>query len=100
MTLAETKSKILNNASALEQEGFCSKADGYQALLNAVAQDIRNQRHHRKRRKAEIKKLSYAFQELEHKKIFYEEQAEQWDQYVRNTVANMGQGAAPKYSSC
>lgn len=96
MTLAETKAKILSNASALEQEGLCANTDGYQALLNAVAQDIKNQRYHRNRRKAELKKLTHALEELDRKKKFYEEQAEQWDIYVRNTVSHMGQGTSAK----
>jgi hypothetical protein len=96
MTLAETKAKILSNAAALEEEKMCTKEDGYQGLLNAVAQDIRNQRIHRKRRKAEMAKLNHALAELNAKKQFYEEQVESWDIYVKNAVAHMGQGTTSK----
>jgi hypothetical protein len=96
LSLEDTKAKIISNAAALEQEGLCSKDDGYQGLLNAVAQDIRNQRVHRKRRRAEVEKLSHALTELDAKKHYYEEQAESWDAYVKNSVANMGQGTSAK----
>merc|ERR1711991_828674 len=96
MTLAETKAKILSNAAALETEGLCSQEDGYQGLLNAVAQDIRHQRIHRKRRKAELKRLNRTLDNLQAKHKFYEEQVEQWDQYVKNAVAHMGQGTQTK----
>eukprot|EP00730_Choanoeca_flexa_P000760 TRINITY_DN10325_c0_g1_i1.p1 TRINITY_DN10325_c0_g1~~TRINITY_DN10325_c0_g1_i1.p1 ORF type:complete len:1357 (+),score=486.70 TRINITY_DN10325_c0_g1_i1:58-4071(+) len=98
MTLKETKAKIISNAAALEQEGLCSKEDGYQALLNAVAQDIRNQRIHRKRRRAEVGKLTHALEELSAKKSYYEEQVESWDMYIKTTVQHMGQGTNAKRS--
>lgn len=79
-TLEQTKAKILANADALEKEGLCSKSDGYQGLLNAVAQDIRNQRIYRKQRKTEIAKLTHALRDLEAKKAFYSSQIDYYDQ--------------------
>jgi hypothetical protein len=77
--LEQTKAKILANAQALEKEGLCSQADGYQGLLNAVAQDIRNQRIYRKQRKAEIQKLTHALNDLDAKKQFHISQTDYYD---------------------
>jgi len=95
-SLEETKLKILANAEALEKEKLCSKVDGYQGLLNAVAQDIRNQRIYRKQRKAEIAKLTLAIEHLETKKGFYMSQIDAYDQYVGSCVNNMAKGGQTK----
>jgi hypothetical protein len=41
-TLKEVKEKVLLNCVSLEKEKLCSRADNFQAILNSVAQDIRN----------------------------------------------------------
>jgi len=95
-TLEQTKAKILANAQALEKEGLCTQADGYQGLLNAVAQDIRNQRIYRKQRKTEIQKLTHALSELESKKQFHISQTDYYDKYVASCVGQIGKSGAKR----
>merc|ERR1712166_331248 len=63
LTLQEIKSQVYDNIGRLEEVGLCSKKDGYQGLLNAVAQDIRNQRIYRRQRKQELAKLKSTLDE-------------------------------------
>lgn len=60
-----------------------SARDGYQGLVDELAKDIRNQRKHRQRRKAELLKLQATLQGLSTKTTFYEEQGDYYSQYIR-----------------
>lgn len=51
--------------------------------MSPQPQDIRNQRRHRQRRKAELVKLQATFQGLSAKTTFYEEQGDYYSQYIR-----------------
>lgn len=82
LTLAEIKERILTNAAVLESHGLCSAEDNYQGLLNAVAQDIRNQRIYRRQRKAELAKLTATLAALAEKKTQMNEQIEQYGMCV------------------
>eukprot|EP00049_Salpingoeca_infusionum_P017332 m.352578 g.352578 ORF g.352578 m.352578 type:complete len:1576 (+) comp16555_c0_seq1:753-5480(+) len=92
ITLAESKEQIRKNAVVLEEQGLCSSVDGYQALLNAVAQDIRTQRLHRKRREQDLHKLTQRLRELEQKRALQMETVEAYDIYVKQCVKNMSEG--------
>eukprot|EP00041_Stephanoeca_diplocostata_P037701 m.1438242 g.1438242 ORF g.1438242 m.1438242 type:complete len:2086 (+) comp25089_c0_seq3:340-6597(+) len=87
LTLDEIKRNILGNLPQLEAEGLCSQADGYQGILNAIAQDIRNQRIYRRQRKQELAKLRATVEELAKKKKHHAEQIEYYDQYVQSCMA-------------
>ncbi|XP_006155288.2 ras GTPase-activating-like protein IQGAP3 [Tupaia chinensis] len=67
----------------LESLGLVSAHDGYQGLVDQLAKDIRSQRRHRQRRKAELRKLQATFQGLCSKTTFYEEQGDYYSQYIR-----------------
>ncbi|EGD72352.1 hypothetical protein PTSG_00372 [Salpingoeca rosetta] len=95
-TLEQTKEKILSNAEVLEKEGLCSKEQGYQNLLNAVAQDIRNQRIYRQHRKQDLAKLKHTLEELEVKKRQQSEAMDYYDQYVKECMKQMGKATATK----
>jgi len=59
-----------------------------------VAQDIRNQRIHRRQRRAELTKLTTTLGELDSKKQFQQEQVESYDVYVSNCVDAMNKGSS------
>lgn len=90
MSLEETKEKILYSASVLEKEGLCSSEQGYQSLLNAVAQDIRNQRIYRNQRKQDLAKLKHTLEELEMKRMQQSEAMDYYDHYVKDCMKHMG----------
>ncbi|XP_023569608.1 ras GTPase-activating-like protein IQGAP3 [Octodon degus] len=83
LPLAEKQRRVLRNLRQLESLGLVSASNGYQALVDELAKDIRNQRRHRQRRKAELVKLQATFQGLNAKTTFYEEQGDYYSQYIR-----------------
>ncbi|XP_057413155.1 ras GTPase-activating-like protein IQGAP3 isoform X3 [Balaenoptera acutorostrata] len=83
LPLAEKQRRVLRNLRRLEGLGLVSASDSYQGLVDELAKDIRNQRRHRQRRKAELVKLQATFQALSTKTTFYEEQGDYYSQYIR-----------------
>ncbi|ELW59861.1 Ras GTPase-activating-like protein IQGAP3 [Tupaia chinensis] len=76
--------EVLSLSASREQSlGLVSAHDGYQGLVDQLAKDIRSQRRHRQRRKAELRKLQATFQGLCSKTTFYEEQGDYYSQYIR-----------------
>lgn len=52
-------------------------------------QDIRNQRRYRQHRKGELLKLRQTLQGLDSKTLFYEEQIDYYNQYIRTCLDNL-----------
>nr|XP_023421006.1 ras GTPase-activating-like protein IQGAP2 isoform X2 [Cavia porcellus] len=89
LPLEQKKRKIQRNLRTLEQTGHVSSANKYQDILNEIAKDIRNQRVHRKLRKAELAKLQQTLKALNEKAAFYEEQINYYDTYIKTCVDNL-----------
>ncbi|XP_004388534.1 ras GTPase-activating-like protein IQGAP3 [Trichechus manatus latirostris] len=83
LPLAEKQRRVLRNLRRLESLGLVRAANDYQGLVDELAKDIRNQRRHRQRRKAELVRLQATFQGLSAKTMFYEEQGDYYSQYIR-----------------
>ncbi|KAI5940649.1 ras GTPase-activating-like protein IQGAP3 isoform X3 [Manis javanica] len=83
LPLAEKQRRVLRNLRRLEGLGLVSASDGYQGLVDELAKDIRHQRRHRQRRKAELVKLQATLQGLGAKTTFYEEQGDYYSQYIQ-----------------
>ncbi|MBZ3877267.1 Ras GTPase-activating-like protein IQGAP3, partial [Sciurus carolinensis] len=96
LPLAEKQRRVLRNLRRLEGLGLVSASNGYQGLVDELAKDIRNQRRHRQRRKAELVKLQATFQALSAKTTFYEEQGDYYNQYIRACLDHL----APSNKSC
>lgn len=60
-------------------------------------QDIRNQRRYRQHRKGELLKLRQTLQGLNAKTLFYEEQIDYYNQYIKTCLDNLA--ASNKYVS-
>ncbi|XP_006775791.1 PREDICTED: ras GTPase-activating-like protein IQGAP3 [Myotis davidii] len=90
LPLAEKQKRALRNLRWLESLGLVSASDGYQGLVDELAKDIRNQRRHRQRRKAELVKLRATLQGLQAKTSFYEEQGDYYSQYLRACLDHLG----------
>eukprot|EP00055_Hartaetosiga_balthica_P015715 m.94991 g.94991 ORF g.94991 m.94991 type:complete len:1619 (+) comp8935_c0_seq1:39-4895(+) len=95
-TLEETKKRVLANVDILEGEGLCSKKNNYQNLLNAVAQDIRNQTIYRQQRRAELKKMRAALQDLEVKRKQQAQSMDYYDTYVKECLKQLDKGTTSK----
>ncbi|XP_044772631.1 ras GTPase-activating-like protein IQGAP2 isoform X1 [Neomonachus schauinslandi] len=89
LPLEQKKRKIQRNLRTLEQTGHVSSKNKYQDILNEIAKDIRNQRIHRKLRKAELAKLWQTLKALNEKAAFYEEQINYYDTYIKTCLDNL-----------
>ncbi|XP_045673127.1 ras GTPase-activating-like protein IQGAP3 isoform X3 [Phyllostomus hastatus] len=92
LPLAEKQRRVLRNLRRLESLGLVSASDGYQGLVDKLAKDIRNQRRHRQRRKAELMKLQATLRGLSAKTTFYEEQGDYYSQYIRACLGHLAPG--------
>ncbi|KAM6294198.1 ras GTPase-activating-like protein IQGAP3 [Aegotheles albertisi] len=89
LSLEEKKRKIIRNLRHLETLGLVDSAHRYQELINELAKDIRNQRRYRQHRKGELLKLRQTLQGLDTKTLFYEEQIDYYNQYIKTCLDNL-----------
>ncbi|NXA56755.1 IQGA1 protein, partial [Nothocercus julius] len=89
LSIEEKKRKVIRNLRRLESLGLVDSADGYQGLVNEMAKDIRNQRRYRQHRKGELLKLRQTLQGLDSKTLFYEEQIDYYNQYIKTCLDNL-----------
>ncbi|KAK6188369.1 hypothetical protein SNE40_004554 [Patella caerulea] len=91
LPLETMKEKIRKNLQTLELAGMVSREKKYQELVNAIVQDIRNQRRYRNNRKQELLRLRGAIKSLNEKRTFYESQIDYYNQYVKTCLQNLQQ---------
>lgn len=85
------KTKIKKSLQNLELENVVTRKDGYQEVINLIAQDIRNQRRYRNNRKQELNRLRATLKSLSEKRVFYESQVDYYNQYVKTCTENLQQ---------
>uniref|UniRef100_A0A8C5JUS1 IQ motif containing GTPase activating protein 3 n=1 Tax=Jaculus jaculus TaxID=51337 RepID=A0A8C5JUS1_JACJA len=96
LPLAEKQRRVLKNLRKLEGLGLVSASDGYQGLVDELAKDIRHQRKHRQRRKAELLKLEATLRGLSAKTTFFEEQSDYYSQYIRACLDHLAPDPNPQ----
>ncbi|KAM9214774.1 ras GTPase-activating-like protein IQGAP3 [Leptosomus discolor] len=89
LSMEEKKRKITRDLRHLESLGLVDPAHQYQELINELAKDIRNQRRYRQHRKGELLKLRQTLQGLNAKTLFYEEQIDYYNQYIKTCLDNL-----------
>ncbi|KAM6229158.1 ras GTPase-activating-like protein IQGAP3 [Spheniscus humboldti] len=89
LSVEEKKRKIIRNLRRLESLGLVDSAHQYQELIDELAKDIRNQRRYRQHRKGELLKLRQTLQGLNAKTLFYEEQIDYYNQYIKTCLDNL-----------
>uniref|UniRef100_A0A8C6J8G4 Uncharacterized protein n=1 Tax=Melopsittacus undulatus TaxID=13146 RepID=A0A8C6J8G4_MELUD len=89
LSMEEKKRKIIRNLRRLESLGLLDPAHQYQELINELAKDIRNQRRYRQQRKGELLKLRQTLQGLNAKTLFYKEQIDYYNQYIKTCLNNL-----------
>ncbi|XP_053303934.1 ras GTPase-activating-like protein IQGAP2 isoform X2 [Spea bombifrons] len=89
LPLEQKKRKILRNLRTLEQAGLVTEGMKYQEIINEIAKDIRNQRRHRQRRKAELVKLQQTLNALNSKTAFFEDQINYYNTYIKTCLDNL-----------
>ncbi|NWY73393.1 IQGA3 protein, partial [Erithacus rubecula] len=85
----DKKRRVTRNLQLLESLGLLSPANHYQQLLDELAKDIRQQRRHRQQRHRELLKLRQTLQGLDAKTVFYEEQIDYYNQYIKTCLDNL-----------
>ncbi|XP_028565601.2 ras GTPase-activating-like protein IQGAP3 isoform X1 [Podarcis muralis] len=89
LSIAEKQRIILKNLRRLESLGMVDSANQYQDIINEMAKDIRNQRKYRQQRKMELAKLRQTLHSLSTKRMFFEEQVDYYNQYIRTCLDNL-----------
>ncbi|NXM78550.1 IQGA3 protein, partial [Serilophus lunatus] len=89
LSMEEKKRKIIRNLRRLESQGLVDSAHQYQEIVDELAKDIRNQRRHRQHRRAELLKLRQTLHGLDAKTLFYEEQIDYYNQYIKTCLDNL-----------
>ncbi|KAM6395375.1 ras GTPase-activating-like protein IQGAP3 [Rhynochetos jubatus] len=89
LSMEEKKRKIIRNLRRLESLGLLDSARQYQELINELAKDILNQRRYRQHRKGELLKLRQTLEGLNAKTLFYEEQIDYYNQYIKTCLDNL-----------
>nr|XP_021387866.1 ras GTPase-activating-like protein IQGAP3 [Lonchura striata domestica] len=92
LSMEEKKRKVTRNLRRLESLGLLDPANQYQALIDELAKDIRNQRRHRQQRRRELLKLRQTLEGLDAKTLFYEEQIDYYNQYIKTCLDNLAAG--------
>lgn len=76
----------------LEKQGQVTRQDGYQAVLDAIASDVRSKHRKRLQRQQEKASMREALQHLRERKKFYEEQIKSYNDYADMAMATMQKG--------
>ncbi|RLV88778.1 hypothetical protein DV515_00015297 [Chloebia gouldiae] len=92
LSMEEKKRKVIRNLRRLESLGLAHSASQYQELIDELAKDIRNQRRHRQQRRRELLKLRQTLEGLDAKTLFYEEQIDYYNQYIKTCLDNLAAG--------
>uniref|UniRef100_A0A8C3P5M9 IQ motif containing GTPase activating protein 3 n=1 Tax=Cyanoderma ruficeps TaxID=181631 RepID=A0A8C3P5M9_9PASS len=89
LSMEEKKRKVIRNLRRLESLGLVDSANKYQELIDELAKDIRHQRRHRQQRRRELLKLRQTLEGLDAKTLFYEEQIDYYNQYIKTCLDNL-----------
>lgn len=92
MTLREHISKLRRNLQMLEDEGYVTREDGYQAIVTSIALDLCNKSKYRQAQKRALATLTRAKQSLLEKTKYYEEKCKSYDEYIKSCLANLHAG--------
>ncbi|TFY81447.1 hypothetical protein EWM64_g2563 [Hericium alpestre] len=76
----------------LEKLGKITREDGYQGILNAIANDVRSKHRMRMQRQQEIENMTEALKHLNERKKNFEDQINSYNNYVETAMATMQRG--------
>lgn len=73
----------------LEYKGVITQSDGYQEILNSIANDIRTKNRKQIQRAKDLKSMQNALSHLEEKKTGLEEQIQMYNAHNAQSISNM-----------
>ncbi|KAI5640597.1 GTPase-activator protein for ras-like GTPase domain-containing protein [Phthorimaea operculella] len=92
MSLREHIAKLRRNLQMLEDEGYVTREDGYQALITSIALDLCNKGKYRQAQRRALATLTRTKQSLMEKTKYYEEKCKSYDQYIKSCLENLHAG--------
>ena len=92
LSFREVKAHAIFFLLELEKQGKVTRNDGYQGILNAIANDVRSKHRMRLQRQQEIENMAEALRHLKERKKYFEEQINSYNSYVEVAMATMQRG--------
>ncbi|KAI0030222.1 hypothetical protein K488DRAFT_54701 [Vararia minispora EC-137] len=96
LSFREVKAHAIYFLLELEKKGMVTRADGYQGILNAIANDVRSKHRMRMQRQQEIDGMAEAIRNLSERKKHFLEQIKDYNDYVEQSMATMQRGKHKK----
>ncbi|ORX96397.1 hypothetical protein K493DRAFT_350827 [Basidiobolus meristosporus CBS 931.73] len=93
---AQLKLATLENLTVLEEFGKVDSTDGYQAVLNSIATDIRNKHRRRVQRRQELRRIRQTLLNLADKTNYLEEQKQTYLDYINACMTQITQKKGKK----
>ncbi|GEM11050.1 ras GTPase-activating protein [Rhodotorula toruloides] len=89
MSFHQLKMATLSDIVELRRTGLVAKNDKYQAILNAIAHDIRSKHHRRVQRQNELQTMHATLSSLKDKKRYLEDQIKSYHVYIDQSMAGI-----------
>ncbi|SCV68238.1 BQ2448_359 [Microbotryum intermedium] len=89
LTFHQLVMATLRDVVALRRTGMISSEDKYQAILNAIASDIRSKHHRRVQRANELSTMQATLTSLRDKKRYLLEQTKSYHVYIDSSMASI-----------
>jgi Ras GTPase-activating-like protein IQGAP2/3 len=86
------KSHAISNLLKLEEQGKITREDGFQGILDAIANDVRSKHRKRLQRQQEMESMNEALQYLAERQKYLQEQIDDWHNYAKSSMTTMQRG--------
>ncbi|TDL29206.1 hypothetical protein BD410DRAFT_735994 [Rickenella mellea] len=96
LSFREVKAHAIHFLLELEKKGKVTRADGYQAVLNAIAGDVRSKHRKRLQRQQELASMNEALAHLAERKKYFEDQIKSYHDVVESSMKTMQRGKGKK----
>ncbi|KIL70078.1 hypothetical protein M378DRAFT_156131 [Amanita muscaria Koide BX008] len=89
LNFAAVKAHAIAALLELEKKGKISRGDGFQGILNAIANDVRSKHRKRLQRQQEMENMREALCQLAERKKYFQEQIDSYHNYVEAAMQTM-----------
>ncbi|KAG8733921.1 hypothetical protein FRC11_000145 [Ceratobasidium sp. 423] len=96
LSFREVKARAIQYLLELEKRGKVTRTNGYQGILNAIANDVRSKHRKRVQRKQEMDNMREALNHLKERKRTFEEQISSYHSYIDSAMNTMQRGKGKK----
>ncbi|KEP55797.1 IQ and RasGAP domain protein [Rhizoctonia solani 123E] len=96
LSFREVKARAIQYLLELEKRDKVTRTDGYQGILNAIANDVRSKHRKRVQRKREMDNMREALNHLKQRKHAFEEQISSYHSYIDSAMNTMQRGKGKK----